>query len=68
MDAEIKYGIDNKDEFLALNKNLEHIATHLIKKDENNLHGLTKFIFNNIYCGSISQSLYKIYEFKLTKQ
>jgi hypothetical protein len=32
MDAKIKYGIDNENEFLSLNKNLEYIATHLIKK------------------------------------
>lgn len=67
MNAEIKYGLDNPEEFLSLNEKLEHIATNLIKKDENNLHGLTKFIFNNLYCGKISQSLYKIYEFKLKK-
>lgn len=67
MHAEIKYGIDNPTEFLSLNKNLEYVATHLIKKDENNLHGLTKFIFNNLFCGKISQSIYKIYEFNLRK-
>lgn len=67
MNAEIKYGIDKPEEFLSLNENLNHIATHIIKKDDNNLHGLTKFIFNNLYCGKISQSMYKIYEFKLRK-
>jgi O-methyltransferase involved in polyketide biosynthesis len=67
MDAKIKYGIDDENEFLSLNKNLEYIATHLIKKDDNNLHGLTKLIFNNLYCGKISQSIYKIYEFNLKK-
>ncbi len=67
MNAEIKYGIEAPIEFLALNKNLEYITTHLIKKDKNNLHGLTKFIFNHLYCGKISQSLYKIYEFKLKR-
>lgn len=65
MNAEIKFGIDNPEEFLSLNENLGHVATYLIKKDDNNLHGLTKFIFNNLYCGKISQSLYKIYEFNL---
>lgn len=67
MNAKIKYGIDDPKEFLVLNKNLEYITTHLIKKDKNNLHGLTKFIFNHLYCGKISQSLYKIYEFKLKR-
>jgi hypothetical protein len=67
MNAEIKYGIDNPDEFLVLHKKLEHVKTHLIRKKDNNLPGLTKFIFNNVYCGRISQSIYKIYEFKLNK-
>ena len=68
MSAEIKYGIDSPNEFLMLNGNLKYIKTHLIKKDNNNLKGLTKFIFNNLYCGKISQSLYKIYEYKLNKE
>jgi len=68
MNAELKYGIDNHNEFLMLNKNLKYIKTHLIKKDNNNLKGLTKFIFNNLYCGKISESLYKIYEYKLNKE
>jgi len=67
MNAEVKYGIDNPKEFLSLNDKLEYVATHFIKKDDNNLRGLTKFIFNNLYCGRISQSLYKIYEFNLKK-
>ena len=66
MNAEIKYGLDHPDEFLRLNDNLEYLTTHLIKKDDNNLRGLTKFIFNHLYCGKISQSLYKIYEFNLS--
>lgn len=67
MNAEIKYGIDKPEDFLLLNENLEYVATHLIKKDNNSLHGLTKFLFNNLYCGKISQSIYKIYEFTLKK-
>jgi O-methyltransferase involved in polyketide biosynthesis len=67
MNAEVKYGIDNPDEVLALNDNLEYVNTHLIKKDDNNLHGWTKFVFNKVYCGKISQSIYKIYEFNLKK-
>lgn len=67
MNAKVKYGIANPEEFLSLNDKLEYVATHLIKKDDNNLTGLTKFIFNNLYCGRISQSIYKIYEFTLKK-
>ena len=63
--AKIKYGFNKESEFLAMNDNLEHYATHLIKKNENNLKGWTKFIFNNLYCGKVSQSIYKIYEFDL---
>lgn len=65
MSVKIKYGIDNHKEFLSLNDKLEYVATHLIKKDDNNLSGLTRFIFNNLYCGKLSQSIYKIYEFDL---
>lgn len=63
--ANIKYGIDNPNEFLQLNNKLEYIATHFIKKDDNNLPKLKKYIFNNLYCGKISKSIYKIYEFRL---
>ena len=54
MNAEVKYGIDDPEEFLQLNNNLEYVATHLIRKEDNNLHGLTKFIFNNLYCGKLA--------------
>lgn len=67
MNAVVKYGIDNPEEFLSLNEKLEYVATHLIKKDDNNLPVFTKVIFNNLYCGRISQSIYKIYEFNLKK-
>ena len=67
MNAKIKYGFDNPNEFINLNQKLEYVATHLIKKEDNNLHGLKKLIFNNLYCGKISASLYKIYEFNLKK-
>lgn len=63
--AKIKYGFNKESEFLSMNDNLQHYATHLIKKNENNLKGWTKFIFNNLYCGKVSQSIYKIYEFDL---
>jgi O-methyltransferase involved in polyketide biosynthesis len=67
MNAKVKYGITNPNNFLSLNSNLEYLATHFIKRDNNNLPWFTKFIFNNLYCGRISQSIYKIYEFKLNK-
>lgn len=67
MNAKVKYGITNPNDFLSLNSNLEYLATHFIKKEDNNLPWFTKFIFNNLYCGRVSQSIYKIYEFKLNK-
>lgn len=66
--AKIKYGFNKVDEFLSLNENLKYQKTHLIRRKENNLKGITKFIFNNLYCGKISQSIYKIYEFELDKK
>ena len=63
--AKVKYGLDNKEEFLGLNNRLKHIDTHLIKKEDINLPVITKLIFNNLYCGKTSESLYKIYEFKI---
>lgn len=68
MNAKIKYGIDNYEDFLLLNSNLDHVKSYVIKKDNNKLKGLAKFVFNNLYCGKISQSLYKIYEFNLSKE
>lgn len=65
MNATVKYGIDTPEDFLKLNKNLTYVNTYKIKMKTNGLHGLTKFIFNNLYCGKLSQSIYKIYEFKL---
>lgn len=65
MNAEIKYGIDKPEDFLKLNSNLEFVSMHLIKKDDNNLRGITKYIFNHLYCGKVSQSIYKIWEFDL---
>ena len=67
MNANIKYGMTKPEDFLKLNKYLEHLNTHIIKKADNNLPRTTKFIFNNLYCGKISQSLYKIYEFQLKR-
>ena len=67
MNAKIKYGINSANDFLTLNPNLEYVSTHLIRKEKNSLSGLTKMIFKKLYCGKISQSLYKIYEFNLKK-
>lgn len=68
MNAKVKYGIDKPEDFLKLNKNIEYVETHLIKKENNKLHGITKIIFNNIYCGKMAHSFYKIYEFNLKRQ
>ena len=68
MKAEIKYGVNTADDFLKLNANLEYVNSHAIKKKNSNLRGLEKFIFNNLYCGKIAQSLYKIYEFDLKRK
>lgn len=68
MNASIKWGMNNPSEFTILNENLEFIKEYLIRHKENNLKGMTKFIFENLYCGKISESLYKIYEFRLKKQ
>ena len=68
MNASIKYGIDNYKEFLKINYKLEYISSHVIRKEDNNLKGLTKLIFNNLYCGKISEKLYRIYEFRLKEE
>ena len=65
MNAKVKFGIDNPEDLLKFNEKLVYIDTHIIKRKANNLPILTKFIFNNIYCGRLSQSIYKIYEFKI---
>ena len=68
MNASIKWGMNNPSEFTMLNENLEFIKEYLIRHKENNLKGITKFIFENLYCGKISESLYKIYEFRLKNE
>ncbi len=65
MNASIKWGMNCPDDFKKLNPNLEFVRAYIIKYKEKNLKGMTKFIFENLYCGKISESLYKIYEFKL---
>ncbi len=66
--AKIQYGINNETEFALLNENLSHVHTYPIRKKDNELKGLTKFIFNRLYCGKISESIYKIYEFNLIRK
>ena len=63
MKAKIKWGMDNFNDLLKLNKNFKFVNKYLIKYNEKNLKGITKFIFNNLYCGKLSSSYYKIYEF-----
>ena len=68
MNATVKWGMNKPSEFESLNEHLTFIEEHLIKYKENNLQGMTKFIFENLYCGKIAESLYKIYEFKFGKK
>ena len=68
MNANIKWGMNNPDDFNKLNHNLKFIKEYLIRHKENNLKGMTKFIFDNLYCGKISESLYKIYVFELRQK
>lgn len=68
MKASIKWGMNKPSDFTALNENLEFVREYVIRNNENNLKGITKFIFENLYCGKISESLYKIYEFRLLNE
>jgi len=63
--AKIKYGFNKVSDFMELNDNLKYIKSYPIKRKDNELKGMTKFIFNSLYCGKISELLYKIYEFDL---
>lgn len=65
MNALIKWGMNEPDDFVKLHSNLEFVKSYLIKYEENKLKAFTKFIFDNLYCGKIAQSYYKIYEFIL---
>lgn len=65
MNANIKWEMNKTSEFAKLNENLGFTREYLIRHKENNLKGMPKFIFENLYCGKISESLYKIYEFRL---
>lgn len=68
MNVSIKWGMNKPSEFEALNEHLTFAHEYLIKHKENNLKGITKFIFENLYCGKIAESLYKIYEFGFEKR
>lgn len=68
MNASVKWGMNNPSEFKRLNEHLAFVHEYLIKHKEDNLKGMTKFIFENLYCGKIAESLYKIYEFRLGKK
>ncbi len=63
MNAAIKWGMDDKKDLECLNSNIKYINSYPIQYNENNLKGVTKYIFNKLYCGKYSQTLYKIYEF-----
>ncbi|MBO5476754.1 MAG: class I SAM-dependent methyltransferase [Clostridia bacterium] len=65
MNAQIKYGLDKMEDFLKLNSNLKFVNEYVIEYKKENLKGITKTIFEKVYCGKIAQSYYKIYEFKL---
>ena len=67
MKATVKWGMDDETDVLALNQNIRFIGEYLIKPKEEELERLEKmerYLFENLYCGKVSESLYKIYEFK----
>jgi len=68
MNASIKWGMNNQNDFIKLNQNLEFSRVYLIKSNEKSLKGITKYIFEKIYCGKIAESLYKIYEFRIKEK
>ena len=67
MDANIRFGMKDETDFLRLNSNLLFIREAAIKYENNQLKGMTRWIFNYVYCGKFSESLYKIYKFYLVK-
>lgn len=68
MNATVKFGMDKPDDFTSLNKHLKHLKTHYIVNKNNSLRGWKRVLFNHLYCGKISQSLYKIYEFGFSEE
>ncbi len=67
VNATVKWGMDTSDDFLKLNSDLVFIKEYPIRREEKRLKGIKKFIFNHLYCGKFSQSLYKIYRFQFNK-
>lgn len=67
VDANIRFGMKDETDFLRLNSNLLFIREAAIKYENNQLKGMTRWIFNYVYCGKFSESLYKIYKFYLVK-
>lgn len=65
VEASIKWGMSTPLDFLKFSDNLVWEREYSIKHREDNLKGLTKFIFEKLYCGKIAESYYKIYEFRL---
>ena len=68
MNANVQFGMDTPVDFSKLNKHLKYVKTYSIVNKNSSLKGLKKFLFNHLYCGKISQSLYKIYEFELLEE
>lgn len=67
MNAKVKWGMDDEDDIIALNKNIKFIASYPIRCEEEELESLdkmTRYLFEKLYCGKCSESLYKIYEFR----
>lgn len=67
MSVTIKWGMNDIDDFLKLHNKLVFIDDYLIRYKEDNLKCVTKFVFENLYCGKIAESYYKIYKYELKK-
>ncbi|MBQ9081146.1 MAG: class I SAM-dependent methyltransferase [Clostridia bacterium] len=68
VNAAVKWGMDKSQDFLKLNSDLVFVQEYPIFREEKNLKGIKKFLFNHLYCGKFSQSLYKIYRFQFNKK
>ncbi len=60
----VVYGVDDPKEYQK--DNLVFVKEHVLtpKKYIDELKGLEKFIFANVYAGSLSKKLYRLYEYK----
>ena len=67
MNASVKWGMNRPVDFGKLNEKIEFVQAYPIRRKDTGLKGVTKFIFENVYCGILSQPLYKIYKSKLGK-